>query len=208
MSLFISLEGPDGSGKTLQMDLLEKALKDAGYSVVRSREPGGTAISEKIRDLILDPANKEMDPRTEAYLYAASRAQHVAQLIRPALEEGKVVLLDRFIDSSLIYQGIARGLGIDEVYELNRFATAGLEPDVTFMVYIDYEEGLRRKQSQQGHSLDRLEKEKSSFHRMVNEGCLELSRRYPHRIRLIDGARSIDEVHQDIWKQTLELLQQ
>lgn len=207
MSLFISLEGPDGSGKTLQMDLLEKALKEAGYSVVRSREPGGTPISEKIRDLILDPANKEMDARTEAYLYAASRAQHVAQLIRPALAEGKIVLLDRFVDSSMIYQGIARGLGIDEIYELNRFAIAGLEPDVTFMVYIDYEEGLRRKKAQEGHSLDRLEKEKSDFHRMVNEGCLELARRYPHRIRLIDGARSVDEVHQDIWKQTMELLQ-
>lgn len=206
MSLFISLEGPDGSGKTLQLDLLEKELKEAGYDVVRSREPGGTPISEKIRDLILDPSNKEMDARTEAYLYAASRAQHVAQIIRPALSEGKVVLLDRFIDSSLIYQGMARGLGVEEIWELNQFATAGLLPDVTFMVYIDYEEGLRRKQNQSGHALDRLEEEKGAFHKLVNTGCLELAQRFPERIRLIDGARSVEAVHQDIWQQTLALL--
>ena len=206
MSLFISLEGPDGSGKTMQLDLLETALRDAGYDVLRSREPGGTAISEKIRDLILDPANREMVPLTEAYLYAASRAHHVAQLIRPALAEGKIVLLDRFVDSSLIYQGLGRGLGIDEVAQLNSFATGGLLPDVTFMVYIDYEEGLRRKLSQANHTLDRLEAEESSFHRMVNLGYLELTGRYPERIRLIDGARDPRTVHEDILQQTLALL--
>ena len=207
MSLFISMEGPDGSGKTLQMDLLEKALAERGLSVLRSREPGGTVIGEKIRDVILDPSGKEMDPVTEAYLYAASRAQHVAEKIRPALEAGKVVLLDRFVDSSLVYQGIGRGLGIDYVWELNRFAIGGLLPDVTFMVYIDYEEGLRRKRLQTGHTLDRKEKEKEAFHRQVNEGYLELARRFPERIRLIDGARDVETVHKDIWQQTLALLE-
>ena len=206
MSLFISMEGPDGSGKTLQMDLLEKSLLSRGLSVVRSREPGGTVIGEKIRNVILDPSGKEMDPVTEAYLYAASRAQHVAEKIRPALESGAIVLLDRFVDSSLVYQGIGRGLGIDYVWDLNHFAIGGLLPDVTFIVYIDYEEGLRRKAHQSGHTLDRLEREKEAFHRKVNEGYLELARRFPERIRLIDGARDIETVHQDILQKTLTLL--
>lgn len=206
MSLFISMEGPDGSGKTLQLDLLEEELKKEGIPYIRSREPGGTRISETIRDLILDPVNKEMDAVTEAYLYAAARAQHVSEVIRPALEAGKVVLLDRFIDSSLIYQGIGRGLGIEKIRDLNAFATGGLEPDVTFMVYIDYEEGLRRKQAQAGHELDRMEVQKADFHRLVNQGCLELCRRFPDRIRLIDGARTPEAVHKDIWEQTIELI--
>lgn len=206
MGLLITLEGPDGSGKTCQMDELEKALKAAGYSVVRSREPGGTPIGEAIREVILNPAYTEMDKMTEVLLYAASRAQHVAEKIKPALESGAIVLLDRFLDSSLIYQGIGRGLGIETVEAINRFATGGLEPDATFMVYISYEEGLRRKKKQ--HELDRLEEEKGDFHRLVNEGYKELAKRYPERIQFIDGARKPEVVHADIMSRVQQLIKE
>lgn len=206
MGILITMEGPDGSGKTLQMDMLEQKLREAGYPVIRSREPGGTPIGEAIREVILDPRHQEMDSMTEALLYAASRAQHVAEKIRPALAEGKIVLLDRFLDSSLVYQGIGREMTIETIEAINRFATGGLEPDVTFMVYIDFEEGLRRKKRQNG-SLDRMEAQKEAFHRRVNEGYLTLAQRYPERIQLVDGARSPEEVHQDILKRVQELVQ-
>lgn len=206
MGLLITLEGPDGSGKTCQMDELEKALKAAGYPVVRSREPGGTPIGEAIREVILNPAYTEMDKMTEALLYAASRAQHVAEKIKPALESGAIVLLDRFLDSSLIYQGLGRGLGIETVEAINRFATGGLEPDATFMVYVSYEEGLRRKRKQ--HELDRLEGEKGDFHRLVNEGYKELATRYPERIQFIDGAREPEAVHADIMSRVEQLIKE
>lgn len=204
--LLITLEGPDGSGKTMQMDLLEQALLAQGYPVLRSREPGGTAIGEAIRGIILDPQYSEMDPMTEVLLYAASRAQHVAEKIKPALEKGSIVLLDRFLDSSLVYQGIGRGMTIETIEEINRFATGGLQPDITLMVYIDYEEGLRRKKAQKG-SLDRMEQQQELFHRRVNEGYLTLAHRYPDRIKLIDGAREPQKVHQDILKRIQELAQ-
>lgn len=204
--LLITLEGPDGSGKTMQMDLLEQALLAQGYPVLRSREPGGTAIGEAIRGIILDPQCSEMDPMTEALLYAASRAQHVAEKIKPALEKGSIVLLDRFLDSSLVYQGIGRGMTIETIEAINQFATGGLQPDITLMVYIDYEEGLRRKKAQKG-SLDRMEQQQELFHRRVNEGYLTLAHRYPNRIKLIDGAREPQKVHQDILKRIQELAQ-
>ncbi len=204
MGLLITLEGPDGSGKTMQLDMLEQALLAEGYPVVRSREPGGTAIGEAIRDVILDPQYAEMDKMTEALLYAASRAQHVAEKIKPAVEKGSIVLLDRFLDSSLVYQGIGRGMTIETIEAINRFATGGLEPDATFMVYIDYEEGLRRKKKQKG-SLDRMEQQQEIFHRRVNEGYLALAHRYPERIVLIDGARDPQIVHQDILKRVQKL---
>lgn len=206
MGLLITMEGPDGSGKTMQMDLLEQALREQGYQVVRSREPGGTPIGEAIRSIILNPEYAEMDPMTEAILYAASRAQHVAEKIKPALERGDIVLLDRFLDSSLVYQGIGRGMTIETIEAINRFATGGLQPDATFMVYIDYEEGLRRKQKQNG-SLDRMESQQDNFHRRVNEGCLELAKRYPERIQLIDGARDPQTIHQDILKRVQKLVE-
>ena len=203
--LFITMEGPDGSGKTLQMDLLEAALREQGYAVIRSREPGGTPIGEAIRSVILNPEYTEMDSMTEAMLYAASRAQHVAEKIRPALAQGTIVLLDRFLDSSLVYQGIARGMTIETIEAINRFATGGLQPDTTLMVYIDYEEGLRRKKAQNG-SLDRMEAQQDGFHRRVNEGYLQLAQRYPERIQLIDGARDPQTIHQDILKRVKDLV--
>lgn len=206
MGLLITLEGPDGSGKTMQLDLLEEALRKLGYSVVRSREPGGTPIGEAIRGIILNPEFTEMDSMTEALLYAASRAQHVAEKIRPAMEQGAIVLLDRFLDSSLVYQGIGRGMTIETIEAINRFATGGLQPDATFMVYIGYEEGLRRKVRQNGR-LDRMEAQQEAFHRQVNEGYLQLAQRYPERIQLIDGARDPQTVHQDILKRVQQLVQ-
>lgn len=199
MGLFVSMEGPDGSGKTLQMDLLEERLKKEGYDVLRSREPGGTAIGEEIRKILLGSDFTEMDPLTEALLFASSRRQHVVEKIRPALQEGKIVLLDRYVDSSLVYQGIGRGLGMDFVQKINDIAIEGLQPDVTWMVYVDYEEGLRRKMAQSGHTMDRMEEQSDEFHRQINLGYYSLVERDPERVILIDGARTPEEVHQDIW---------
>lgn len=199
MGLFVSMEGPDGSGKTLQMDLLEERLRKEGYDVLRSREPGGTAIGEEIRKILLGSDFTEMDPLTEALLFASSRRQHVVEKIRPALQEGKIVLLDRYVDSSLVYQGIGRGLGMDFVQKINDIAIEGLQPDVTWMVYVDYEEGLRRKMAQSGHTMDRMEEQSDEFHRQINLGYYSLVERDPERVILIDGARTPEEVHQDIW---------
>ncbi|MBR6683925.1 MAG: dTMP kinase, partial [Firmicutes bacterium] len=162
-------------------------------------------IGEAIRSVILNPKYTEMDQMTEAMLYAASRAQHVAEKIKPAMAEGYIVLLDRFLDSSLVYQGIARGMTIETIEAINQFATGGLQPDATIMVYIDYEEGLRRKKAQNG-SLDRMEAQQDNFHRRVNEGYLQLAHRYPERIQLIDGARDPQTIHQDILKRVQDLV--
>ena len=197
MGLFISMEGPDGSGKTMQMNMLEQELRQRGLDVLRSREPGGTAISEKIRDMLLDPANTEMSDRTEALLYAASRAQHVEQVLKPALRQGKIVLCDRYVDSSLVYQGIGRGLGIPAIEEINAFATGGLQPDATIVLQIDFEEGLRRKGIQNG-GLDRMEAQKEDFLRRIHDGFTELKELYPERVFLIDGAKAPSEVFQEI----------
>ena len=197
MGLFISMEGPDGSGKTMQMNMLEQELRQRGLDVLRSREPGGTAISEKIRDMLLDPANTEMSDRTEALLYAASRAQHVEQVLKPALRQGKIVLCDRYVDSSLVYQGIGRGLGIPAIEEINAFATGGLQPDVTIVLQSDFEEGLRRKGIQNG-GLDRMEAQKEDFLRRIHDGFTELKELYPERVFLIDGAKAPSEVFQEI----------
>lgn len=204
--LFISLEGPDGSGKTLQIEALKEELEKRGYEVLLSREPGGTPIGEAVRDLLLDPSRKEMHPRTEALLYAASRAQHVFQKIRPALEKGMVVILDRFVDSSLIYQGLGRELGIQEIASLNAFATGDLMPRLTFVLSLPYEEGLKRKKSQEGHELDRLELEKESFHRRISEGYNTLASLYPERIVLLDARKTPEEIHRLILDRIRTLL--
>ncbi len=193
--IFISFEGPDGSGKTTQIKLLSSYLEEKGYSVVMTREPGGTAISEKIRKIILDPENKEMDGMTEALLYAAARAQHVAQLIKPSLDEGKVVLTDRFMDSSIAYQGYGRHLG-DKIRTINEYAVAGTQPDLTFFLDISAEEGIKRAEHR--HQLDRLEKESLDFHRTVYEGYMELAKIYHDRYVIINASRSIEEVFEDI----------
>ena len=193
----ITLEGPDGSGKTTQIELLELYLIESGYEVVRTREPGGTEISEKIRDIILDNDNSNMSYMCEALLYAASRAQLVSEVIKPALGLGKIVICDRFVYSSMVYQGIGRGLGVERIRSINQAALDGLEADLTFMITIPYEEGLKRKKDQ--GTLDRLENSGNDFHKKVFEGYIDICKKYD-KIEVINGNRNVDEVHKDIIK--------
>ena len=193
--VFITFEGPDGSGKTTQIKLLSEYLMNKGYPVVQTREPGGTNISEKIRSIILDPENSEMDDMTEALLYAAGRAQHVAQLIKPAVAEGKIVLSDRFMDSSIAYQGYGRELG-DKIRIINEYAVAGVHPDLTFFLDLSAEDGIKRAKHRQ--KLDRLEQESIDFHKKVYEGYLELSKIYKERYVIIDASRSVEEISKEI----------
>lgn len=190
--IFITFEGPDGSGKTTQINLLTEYFKKRGKEVVVTREPGGTKISEKIRDIILNPENKGMSSICEALLYAASRAQHVYQVIKPSLNEGKIVICDRFTDSSVVYQGYARGLGEDTIENINYFATDGIEPDITFLLTLPAEAGIKRKTND--GNLDRLEQESLEFHKKVHDGYNKLKARHK-RIIEIDGTLSIDSIH-------------
>lgn len=191
----IVLEGPDGSGKTTQIELLEKYLHKSGYEVVRVREPGGTIISEKIREIILDNDNCNMSFMCEALLYASSRAQLVSEVIKPALSNGKIVICDRFVYSSMVYQGIGRGLGMERIKSINEVALDGLKPDLTIMILIPYIEGLNRKKNQ--GNLDRLENSGNEFHKKVFEGYMDISKKYD-KIEVLDGNRSINEIHKDI----------
>ncbi len=194
--LFITIEGMDGSGKTTQINRLKDYFEEKGQHVVITREPGGTVISEVIRDLILDIRYQEMEPVTEALLYAASRAQHVRELVVPNLKEGHIVICDRFVDSSMVYQGFARKLGDENIRMINHFATDGLEPDVTFFLDLEHRKGMDRKKNQQ--ELDRLEAEKEQFHQFVREGYHRLVNENSHRMIGIDASKSIEDVHQAI----------
>jgi dTMP kinase len=196
--LFITFEGPDGSGKSTQVRLLGEYLEERGFAVVYTREPGGTRIGEKIRDIILDPASAEMDSLTESLLYAASRAQHVAQVIRPALEAGRVVLCDRYVDSSIAYQGYGRGVG-DTVARVNEFAVNGVTPDLTILLDIAPEDCFERiggRMAEGGG--DRIESESLDYHRAVYAAYLALASLHSDRIRRVDGARSEEAVRDDI----------
>ncbi|MCT4508622.1 MAG: dTMP kinase [Tepidibacter sp.] len=194
--LFISIEGPDGSGKSTQIKLLRDYLQNKGYDIALTREPGGTQISEKIRNIILDKENKSMHSRTEALLYAASRAQHVEEIIKPALKENKIVICDRFVDSSLIYQGIGRGLGIENIYDLNLFAMQDVIPDLTLLFDIDMCRAKKRKENR--GNLDRLESEKGTFHEDVFNGYKKLKDLYPKRIKTVRANGSIKQVQEEI----------
>lgn len=189
--LFITIEGNDGSGKSTVIASLKEQLSKLNIDVIYSREPGGSYVAEKIREVILDNDNIAMDDKTEALLYAASRRQHLIETVFPALKEGKIVVCDRFIDSSLSYQGVARGLGIDEVLEMNQFATEGFMPDLTIYLLVDPEIGIKRKSNQK--ELDRLEHEKIDFHKKVYNGYIELAERFKERVRIVDGNCSIEE---------------
>ncbi len=184
---FISLEGIDGCGKTTLREQLYDCLKDK-YEILVLREPGGTEVSEKIRDMLLDVRNVGIMPRTEAFLYAASRSQLVEEMIMPALQEGKIVIADRFMDSTIAYQGYGRGLDIQFLRELNKLCTGGLKPDLTLLLDIDPEEGQRRRNQDVP---DRLEKEGLAFQSRVRDGYLALQRAEPDRIKLLDGGNSI-----------------
>ncbi|NMA04517.1 MAG: dTMP kinase [Clostridiales bacterium] len=194
--IFITLEGLDGSGKSTQALYIKDFLEERGYEVLLTREPGGTEIGEKIRQILLDKKNKEMSAITEALLYAASRAQHVEQVIVPALEDGKIVLCDRFIDSSIAYQGKGRELGLEAVMDINKFATCGLVPDITILLDMDPEASLNRIKTVKG--TDRLEQEKLDFHRRVYEGYRDLANMYPDRIRVIDANKTVGEIGREI----------
>ena len=201
--LFIVMEGPDGSGKTTQINLLKESLEEAGYECLITREPGGTVIGEEVRQLILNPEHKEMSPVTEMLLYAASRAQLVHEVIGPALEEGKIVISDRFVDSSIVYQGIARKLGISTVSAVNAPGIGIYRPDGIFFIDLSEAEGLRRKKEQK--NLDRMEQEGIDFHHMVSEGYRKVLSGRPEVMK-IDGGRSIDTIQKKIRNHVDELL--
>lgn len=194
---FITFEGPDGSGKTSQLKLAAAWLETQGVPLLTTREPGGTRIGEDIRKLLHDTKNTEMSREAEILLYSASRAQHVAEIILPALQAGKIVLCDRFFDSTYAYQGYGRGLPMDALQLITRFATQNLNPDLTIYLDIAPEVGIQRRECG-GEFLNRLDREALDFHKRVREGYLTLIRENPERWRKIDGAASIDEVHQSV----------
>lgn len=193
--LFITVEGPEGAGKTTIIEKLCADFSASGVPVLATREPGGIEIAEKIRTIILDKEHTMMDGRTEALLYAAARCQHLAEKIVPALRRGEIVLCDRFIDSSLAYQGYARGLGIDEVYAVNQFAVDGLMPDITLYFDIEPEAGLKRIAKHAGREINRLDLETIEFHQKVRKGYKLLLNRFPDRIIEIDASRPMDNVY-------------
>lgn len=194
--LFITMEGPDGAGKSTQLELLKKYFAEKGKIVNFTREPGGTKISEKIREVILDKNNKEMAYMTEALLYAASRAQLVEEFIKPALARNEVVICDRFVDSSIAYQGYGRKLG-NAVAEINKYATNGVIPDLTILLKIDTKKGLDRVEKI-GNGKDRMEQESLDFHERVLNGYLALEDIYPNRIVGVNADGSIEEVRKEI----------
>ncbi|MDV7767175.1 dTMP kinase [Peribacillus simplex] len=195
--IFITMEGPEGAGKTTITQMLGKALQQEGYKVLLTREPGGVPISEQIREVILNKDNTAMDSRTEALLYAAARRQHLVEVVMPELERGGIVLCDRFIDSSLAYQGHARGLDIEEVYSINKFAIGDMMPDATFFFDIDPEEGLRRIQANGEREVNRLDLEALDFHKKVCEGYQSIINRWEDRFIIIDAGRTVDEVFEE-----------
>lgn len=196
---FITVEGSDGSGKSTQLQNMIAYLQQRGLDVVVTREPGGTPVAEAIRALILDPSHTAMTAETEMLLYAASRAQHVAEKILPAKQAGKVVLSDRFVDSSIAYQGYGRGLG-DMVAWVNDIATGGLRPDLTIFLDVPPEIGMARKQREVQHQMDRLEQEEMAFHQAVYAGYLALCKAEPERICRVDATGTAEEVFEQIQK--------
>ncbi len=190
---FVTFEGPEGGGKSTQLERLAARLRALGLRVRTTREPGGTDLGRRLRALLLD--GEDLAPWAEAYLFAADRAEHVARVIRPALEAGEVVLCDRFVDSSCVYQGIGLGLGVEAIRALNRWAVGGLVPDLTLLLDLPPEVGLARR----GRSLNRIEARELAYHRRVREGYLALARAEPERWAIVDAARSPEEVAAAVW---------
>ena len=190
----VSLEGPEGAGKTSVLEGLLPNLKEKGIEVLTTREPGGILIGEKIREVILDPSHTQMDAKTELLLYIASRRQHLVEKVLPALEAGKMVIMDRFIDSSVAYQGYGRGLDIDAINWLNQFATDGLKPDLTLYFDIEVEEGLERIAANSDREINRLDMEGLDLHRKVRQGYLSLLEKEADRIVKIDASLPLDQV--------------
>lgn len=206
MSLFITLEGPEGSGKSSVMEKVYERLIHEGHQIVKTREPGGTPISEQIRNVILNQENVAMDIRTECLLFAASRRQHLVEKIWPSLKEGKLVFCDRYLDSSLSYQGYARKLGIETVLKINLFATENTYPNLTLLFDLDPAIGLERINKNAAREVNRLDKEKLEFHRMVREGYLKLQAMFPERIKIIDASQPFETVVENTYRLIKEYL--
>ena len=204
--VFITFEGGEGSGKTTIANMIQKTLAQEGYHVVLTREPGGVEIAEKIRDIIHDVKYINMDRKTEALLYAASRRQHLVEKVIPALENDAIVICDRFVDSSMVYQGIARGIGIDEVYQMNLFATENILPKRTIFFDIQPEDGLKRVYENKDREVNRLDLENIDYHRKVYQGYLSLCVKFPNRIVKLDASLDIDHVYQQVLKKIREIL--
>lgn len=201
---FITLEGPDGSGKTTVAKYLCEKLTNDGYEVVHTREPGGIDIAEQIRNVILDPKNTAMDEKTEALLYAASRRQHLVEKVLPAVKEGKIVICERFVDSSLAYQGFGRQLGFDDVLGINLFAIDNTFPDLTIYLDVDEKIGLDRLKNRTFK--DRLDQESIDFHHRVNEGYQEVIKRFKDRIKLVDASKTLNEVVEATYRIVTDLI--
>lgn len=203
--LFITIEGPDGAGKTTVLnELFPRLQMIAKKEIIKTREPGGVLIAEKIRQIILNPNHRQMDERTEALLYAAARRQHLVEVIMPALNEGKIVICDRFVDSSLTYQGAGRRIGMKEIAQINEFATEGLEPDFTLYLDVDSDTGLRRIQNHRKQDVDRLDLEGLEFHQRVRHAYLKLAEENPVRIHRIDAKMSLQEVVESSYSAIVE----
>ncbi len=196
--MFITFEGPEGSGKTSVIKNVYDYLTKRGYEIILTREPGGTPIAEEIRNVILDKKNTNLDARAEALLYAASRRQHLVEKVWPALKEGKIVLCDRFLDSSLAYQGGARGIGVEEILNVNLFATEGFYPDLTFLLDIEPSLGLKRIALNKNREVNRLDLEKIEFHNKVRQTFLDLAKKYEDRYVIIDASKPLTEVNKSV----------
>ena len=207
--MFITLEGIEGSGKTTQIKNIVEFLENKGYDCVVTREPGGTKIGEKIRSILLDPENRNMEPACELLLYFSDRVQHIKELINPALSEGKTIICDRFFDATLVYQGYARGLSIDLIIKLHEMIAYGLKPDITILLDLLPEIGLSRAWEQidngsRSGGETRFEKETLLFHEKIRAGYLELARLEPRRFRIIDASKNKDQVKQQIIRELVE----
>ncbi|MDQ0892033.1 dTMP kinase [Paenibacillus sp. V4I9] len=203
--IFITFEGPDGAGKTTQLKKLAEELKKQGHNVLVTREPGGTAISDQIRSIILDPVNKEMVDQAEVLLYAASRAQHVQQLILPALAAGRIVLCDRFIDASVAYQAYGLGVDVDMVKAISRYASSGLQATRTYILDVPVEVSMARLHHRasgtgvNAQQLDRIEQKNVDYHSRVREGFHQIAADHPERVRVVNANRNEEEIAKDIW---------
>jgi dTMP kinase len=198
---FITFEGPEGAGKTTIIHMLQQKLIQEGYNIVLTREPGGIRIAEQIREIILNPSNTEMDARTEALLYAAARRQHLVEKVIPELNKGNIVLCDRFIDSSLAYQGHARGIGVEDIFAINQFAIEQTMPQATLYFDIEPEIGLERINKGRKDEINRLDLESLDFHYKVRDGYLTLLNEFPERIYRIDANQSVEKVCEEAYRQ-------
>lgn len=204
--LFITFEGGEGAGKTTILNQVYEELTGRGFEVIKTREPGGIRISEKIRDIIHDPLHLEMEERTEALLYAAARRQHLVEKVFPALEKEKIVLCDRFVDSSLVYQGYARGIGVDEVFAINQFVIQDCMPDITLFFDIDPKKGLERISANAEREKNRLDLETIEFHEKVYEGYQLIKSRFPDRFQTVNADRSREAVYEDVLERIITFL--